>query len=141
MALPERVLGALAAPAFARQRLDGAAQVLDRLGVQPHGAFREFFERYEGPFGSGRTGFELLDICAGTPSIVSATDACRTHHRFPSNYLALTELLGGSILMYRVDTDEVFDVDFEGGDQLLMRGDLTPRWRSFAAFLEFFFEE
>jgi hypothetical protein len=41
--------------------------------------------------------------------------------------------------MYEGDTDRVYNVDFEGGDQDFAAGRLEPRWKSFAEFLSWYF--
>jgi hypothetical protein len=37
------------------------------------------------------------------------------------------------------ESDEVFVVDFEGGDELLRTGRLAPQWRTFYEFLAEYF--
>jgi hypothetical protein len=78
-------------------------------------------------------------LCNSDPSIITATEVSRDEHGLPDEYLVLTDLLGGGVLMYRGATDEVFAVDFEGGVQALVAGQLSPRWLSFEEFLKEYF--
>lgn len=138
--LPKSVIDALAGfPEYKRAVPEHAASACSKLGVEPGDLFWEFFERFEGPFGSEVTGFELLDVCEGEPSVVSATGVCRGEHAFPPRYLILTNLLGGGVLVYNVETRSVYNVGFEGGDELLREGNLEPEWNSFGEFLEEYF--
>jgi hypothetical protein len=101
--------------------------------------FRRFYEEFAGPFGSERTGFGLLDLCDQDPNIVSVTGICRKKYGWPAAFLVLTELLGNSVLVLEATEDRVFDVDFEGGDRLLLNRQLPPAWSSFSEFLGFYF--
>jgi hypothetical protein len=126
-------------PAWMRPDPDVVDGALARLGVTPTDRFVAFYRRYRGIFGSDTMGYALLDLCDSDPSVVEHTETCREVHGFPADVLVLSELLGGAVLAYRTTTDEVFDVDFEGGDELLRRGELAPRWLSFEAFLDDYF--
>ncbi len=44
-------------------------------------------------------------------------------------------------MVYDISTEQVYDVDFEGGDALLKNGQLEPRYPSFLEFLRFLFGE
>jgi hypothetical protein len=135
MPLPEKVTVALSG-AKPRPDPESVDHVMARLGVSVSNTFREFYRTYRGPFGSKTTGFLLLDLCEGRWSIATSTEVCRSEHGIPHDYLVITELVGGGVLMYRTDTDQVFDVDFEGGHEELIAGTLPPSWGSFAAFLD-----
>ncbi|HQQ76773.1 MAG TPA: SMI1/KNR4 family protein [Thermoanaerobaculia bacterium] len=135
----ERIHGKLVAPAFQRADDFPAAEASSRLGVPLPEAFTEFFRSYVGPFGSKSSGFELLDICEGHPTIVSSTIECRGRFGWPERLVVLTDLLGNSVLVLDGATGAVYNVDFEGGERLIVEGRLPPSWNSFEAFLEDFF--
>ena len=109
------------------------------LGVAVPASFREFYEMYEGSFGNERTGFELMDLCEPSPSIVTMTQECREIHGWPPQFLVLSDDVGNAVLVLDASRDLVFNVDFEGGDEMLVQGTLEPQWPSFAAFLEDYF--
>jgi hypothetical protein len=138
MPLPQKVTVALS---HAKPRPDPECvdHATAKLGVSVSNTFREFYRTYRGPFGSKNTGFLLLDLSSGRWSIVSSTEVVRSDHGIPHEYLVITDLLGGGVLMYKTDTDQVFDVDFEGGHELLIAGTLPPTWNSFEAFLDEYF--
>jgi hypothetical protein len=137
--LPVNVAAALSGPVFIRRSANPVDVALARLGVQVSSSFREFYSRYEGPFGSARTGFELLDLCAGDPTVESSTATCRSQHGLTAPFLVLTGLFGGSVLVYGCDDDVVYNMDFEGGERDILAGRLEPQWRSFHEFLAEFF--
>ena len=137
--LPQEVLSALSDKRFERPEANRVDEALTRLDVSVSPTFREFYSRYEGTFGSNVTGFELLDLCASEPSVVTSTELCRAEHNIPHKALVLTDLLGGAVLMYEGDTDRVYNVDFEGGDQDFAAGRLEPMWKSFSEFLKWYF--
>jgi hypothetical protein len=139
MSLPENVVLKLSDPKFKRVDPKRVSAVLTELAVTTSETFVEFYGRYEGPFGSARLGYELLDLCVGDPSVASSTKICRAEYGFSDDYLVLTDLLGGSVLVYGSDSDQVFDVDFEGGQGELAAGQLKPAWISFADFLQEYF--
>lgn len=111
---------------------------LKRVGVN-HSLLQEFFEHYEGPFWSEYIGCELMDICADDENIVSATEICRKQFGFSIALLVLTRLTAGQVVVLDCVQDKVYEVDFEGGDRLLLSGQLTPRWESFSSFLDEYF--
>jgi hypothetical protein len=133
------VLPQLDDPIYAGRDPSLVDRALERLGVVVPEGFAAFWRRYEGGFSSAETGYELLDLCAGTPSVVSQTEDCREVRGFPQHILVLSDLLGLAALMYDVRTDQVFNVDFEGGDQLIIRGELDPEWDTFDDFLHYYF--
>ncbi len=129
----------LAGPTFQRGDSRRAAQLTKELGIDDASAFANFYRRYEGPFGSSNTGFELLDLFAGTPNIGTATRDCRDELGLPEKFLVIADLLGGGVLIYDVESEAVDNVDLDGGERELIEGNLQPAWQSFAAFLEEYF--
>ncbi|CAN7390383.1 hypothetical protein [Variovorax sp. LjRoot178] len=126
---------------FRRSAIDDAAAGLDRLGVPKDSQLGSFFLRYAGPLASPNTGFELLDLVGeqGQHSVESSTSLVRSRFSWPDRYLVLTNFLAGVVMVYDISTEQVYDVDFEGGDALLKDGRLEPRHPSFLEFLRFFF--
>lgn len=139
MSLPPSVASSLSDSVFHRQDVTGVEAALLALGSGNVAAFHEFYLRYEGPFGSKSSGFELLDLCVGNPCVVSMTKECRVQFGFPNSSLVLSELLGGAILVFDSVLDKVYNVDFEGSERELVSGTLEPRWHSFYEFLESYF--
>lgn len=137
--LPNEVLRRLLDPAYKRGSAARVAEAIESLGVPVPEAFRSFYERYQGPFSSEGTGFGLLDLCEHVPNVVQATETCRREHGWPAQLVVLTELLGNSVLVLDANRDRVFNVDFEGGDQLLLSRQLPPSWSSFREFLGYYF--
>ena len=136
--IPTNVLKNLSSTEYARRHMEVVSEALHKLGVE-HQLFRLFMERFEGPFWNVASGYELLDLIEGNPSVVSSTFECRAEFRFPTHYLVLTALSANQILILDSLLDCVYEVDFEGGDQLLAEGILEPRWRSYSSFLSEYF--
>jgi len=132
---------ALNGHAFRRSAVHEAATGLDRLGVSKDSQLGSFFLRYAGPLASPNTGFELLDLVGekGQHSVESSTSLVRSRLGWPDRYLVLTSFVAGGAMVYDIPTEQVYDVDFEGGDALLKNGQLDPRYPSFVEFLRFFF--
>lgn len=139
MSLPENVVNALNSPTFHRDD-DDADAVLRRLDVMPSSEFRELYTTYIGPFWSDSLGIELADVSDGESNIETLTQQCRAQYGFPKRMLVLTQLsAGGTVHLLDTESDEVFVVDFEGGEDLLVKGKLEPRWATFAEFLRDYF--
>lgn len=140
MTLPECVESNLIDDCYKCDRKDAVLATLDKLQITPSNTFIEFYAKNCGAFGSPKLGYELLDIIEPFDyCIEAATLSLRQNHGFPKNFLALTELYGGAILILDAASDDVYEVDFEGGDQLLFQGNLKPNWNSFFDFLEEYF--
>lgn len=128
---------------FLRSDAADAAAGLTRLGIAEDSQIGSFYLRYEGPLASENTGFVLLDVLGARPqeSIEAATTVVRRKYGWPERYLVLTSFLAGGVMVYDISTEQLYDVDFEGGDALLKDGQLEPRYPSFLEFLRFFFGE
>jgi hypothetical protein len=130
----------LSATVFRRTDEAAVLGAFSRLGASLPDSFIEFFKRYVGPFGSRRTGFELLDVCEGNPTIVTSTLECRSRFGWPEHLVVLTELLGNSVLVLDAINGAVYNVDLEGGERLIGEGKLLPAWGTFQAFIQSYFQ-
>ena len=115
---------------------------LERIGIAADSAFGLFFARHHGPFGSTVTQFLLLDLLDQDPtdSVVTSTRVIRERFGWPDRYFVISDMLAHAVLVYDATSDRVFNVDFEGGDALLLAGDLPPSHTSFEDFLRWFFD-
>lgn len=141
MSIPMAVESKLTDDLWKRGSESKIDSALESLGVDPSSDFAEFYRRFWGPFHSARVGHELLDVIEQDESVLSATQSVRDEFGFPNRFIAISTLTGNSLLVYDVDTGQVFDVDFEGGDELLLQGELDPRWRSWNEFVTDYFGE
>lgn len=137
--LPESVKNELSDSAYDRADPEEVSRALEMFGVNPPVFFVDFYKKYEGPFWSEKLGYELLDLVEDCPNIVGHTKLCREQYEFPNQYLVLTEITTGQVAVLNAETDQVFEVDFEGGDVLLKKGELEPRWNSFKEFVVDYF--
>nr|WP_240634812.1 hypothetical protein [Bacillus cereus] len=64
----------------------------------------------------------------------------RKEHGFPNKYLVLTEMTANAALVLDSVTDKVYSVNFEGGDALLLNGELKESWPTFYMFLKEYFK-
>lgn len=114
---------------------------LQSLGINPNSPAAIFFTQYSGPFCSSNTGFTLLELGGKNPreSIEFATKIVQEKFSWPKRYLVITDLVANAVLVYDTISEGVFNVDFEGGDSLLLQGKLSAEFVSFQAFLEWFF--
>jgi hypothetical protein len=129
----------LSNPHLRRSDTVGVEEAFDELTTEHPTLLKEFFLRFRGPLGSNSTGFQLLDIIEDESSITTATKAIRKRFNIGPEWLVISNLLANGAIFYNAKTDEVFDVDFEGGVELLKDGKLLPRWQSLEEFLKFFF--
>jgi len=130
----------LAGPKYRREDpkiIDDAAA---SLGVSLPESLLEFYKRFRGPLGSTKIGYQLLDLVADNPSVLSLTAECRAQFGFPSEWIVISDLNAGALLILDCKSTQVYDVDFEGGVELLKEGRLEPRWTSIENFLTEFFQ-
>jgi hypothetical protein len=125
-----------------RRRRPLNPEVLRELGVAGDSAFARFYERYEGPFSSSNTGFCLLDVQPfdALGSVLDSTMAVRRQIDWPDRFLVLTDMLCHGVYVYDTASGKVFNVDFEGGHEELVAGELPPAHDSFEDFLAWYFE-
>lgn len=124
---------------YRRTSHEDVDRALDQLPVAPSVTFQEFYRCHRGPFGSDTTGHCLLDLVAQDTNIQTQTAETREAFGLADRYLVISDLLGNAVLVYDCESDAVYDVDFEGGDQDLAEGRLAPTWATFADFLRYYF--
>ncbi|OPH46708.1 1,3-beta-glucan synthase regulator [Paenibacillus ferrarius] len=138
--LPKGLEVALKEEIYNRENEGDVLSALSRLNVTTSNAFIQFYKKYSGAFWSEAVPYELLDICDGKNNIEVYTEICRKEHGFLHNFLVLSELSTGAVLVLDSITDKVYEVDFEGGQDLLMNGELEVSWSNFNEFLKEYFE-
>lgn len=139
MAIPDAIERKLASAVWLRPTTVGLEDAFSRVGLTEPDPVREFYSRFWGPFRSGKVGYELLDLVEQEDSVVSGTETLRSQFGFPDRFLVMSSLLGQSILVYDVITGHVFDMDFDGGDVLLLADKLSPRWKTWWDFAQEYF--
>lgn len=114
---------------------------LESLGIKPESPAASFFAQYNGPFCSNNTSFMLLELGDknSKESIEFATTIAQEKFAWPKRYLVLTDLLGNAVLVYDTISEGVYNVDFEGGENLLLEEKLPAEFISFQTFTEWFF--
>ncbi|WFA06335.1 SMI1/KNR4 family protein [Bacillus sp. HSf4] len=137
--LPEKLDQVLGEDIYKREDKDEVKEVLKRLDVKVSDTFLEFYSQYAGPFWEENIPFELLDIIDEENNIESYTKTTRFEHGFPDNFLVLSEMSANAILVLDTVTDKVYNVNFEGGDELLLKGELQETWPTFYDFLKEYF--
>lgn len=138
--LPRRLSYILGEEIYQRKDVHLVKDALVKLGVNPSPAFKEFYNQYAGPFWEEHIPFELLDLAEEENNIKSYTFICRKEHGFPDRFLVLSEMSASAVLVLEATTDKVYHVNFEGGQERLLQGDLAETWLTFYAFLEDYFE-
>ena len=124
---------------YARKNLEEVIQTFQRLGVKVSKDVENFFVNFAGPFWEETLGMEFLDIVEDELNIESVTMECRKEHSFPEHYLVLTEMVANEVIVLNTIDDKVYRVDFEGGDEKLLKGVLQAEWYSFEKFLIAYF--
>ena len=81
-----------------------------------------------------------MDIIEDNNNILKSTNICRDEYGFNKKYLVLTEMSANEVIVLDSDTDKVYRVNFEGGDELLKNGELQEEWSSFTDFLKEYFD-
>ncbi|WBS02548.1 hypothetical protein OU994_30645 [Pseudoduganella sp. SL102] len=118
-----------------------ALHMLRRLGVDASTEFGEFYLTYQGNFISPRAVAELLDIEGPQiPAIPDQTDYVRDRYRFPEKFLALTSDESEGMYLFDREDGTVHDFDLCEYDDFV-KGRVPARWRSFNAFLSWYFDE
>ncbi len=139
-ALPNCLEEVLEEDIYIREDKDQVNEVINRLGVEVSNTFREFYHRFAGPFWDEHVPYELLDIIDEENNIEYYTIIARQELGFPNKYLVLTEMTANAALVLDSVTDKVYSVNFEGGDELLLNGELKESWPTFYVFLKEYFK-
>lgn len=124
---------------YKRENPNEVHETLVRLGVEVSDTFLAFYGQYAGPFWEEHVPFELLDIVEEERNIESYTNVCRKEHGFPNHYLVISEMSANTVLVLDTVMDKVYRVNFEGGDESLIKGELKESWGSFDLFLRSYF--
>lgn len=111
-----------------------------RLNVKASESLEQFYMNFAGPFWKETLGVELLDMVEDDVNVESMTMECRNIHKFPEQYLVLTQLCANEVMVWNSSNDKVYRVDFEGGDTKLLNGQLEPEWESFEDFINTYFD-
>ncbi|MDG5471396.1 SMI1/KNR4 family protein [Jeotgalibacillus sp. ET6] len=137
--LPEKLDEILGEKMYKREDRKLVQDAFTRLGVNPSSTFIDFYTQYEGPFWEENQPFELLDVIDEENNVETYTNISRQEHDFPNKYLVLSEMTANAVLVLDTDTDKVYKVNFEGGDEKLLKGELRESWSSFFEFLKAYF--
>ena len=125
---------------YARENPDDVVQAFLRLNVNVSKSVKDFFMNFAGPFWEETIGMVFLDIVDDEINIENMTYECRRKHLFPDNYLVITEMVANEVIVLNTLDDKVYRVDFEGGDEKLIKGVLPAEWDSFEKFLVDYFD-
>ncbi|MCM3537747.1 SMI1/KNR4 family protein [Priestia endophytica] len=137
--LPLTLHGVLQEDLYKCRNKSKVKTALANLDVEVPSSFSEFYNTYEGPFWEEHVPYELLDMVEEEGNIQFYTDILRKEHKFPKNYLVLSELSVNTVLILDTLTDKVYCMSFEGEDEQLLNGELKASWSTFYAFLEDYF--
>ncbi|MGG2134683.1 SMI1/KNR4 family protein [Bacillus sp. S2(2024)] len=137
--LPDKLDQVLREDIYKREGKNKVKETLTSLSVEVSDTFSDFYHRYAGPFWEEHVPYELLDIVDEENNIESYTIIARKEHGFPKKYLVLSEMSANAVLVLDSITDKVYLVNFEGGDELLLSGELKETWSTFYAFLKEYF--
>lgn len=138
--LPKGLEKVLSDDIYLRNNKKAVVIAIEELGISPSKEFVEFYTTYSGPFWEETLGVELLDIIEENNNIVKYTNICREQYGFDNKYLILTEMSVNEVIALDSETDKLYRVNFEGGDELLKKGELSEAWSSFNNFLKEYFD-
>lgn len=137
--LPKVLEEILSDTIYLRNNRDDVMKAIKELDISPSEEFIQFYTTYAGPFWEEALGIELMDIIEDNNNILKSTNICRDEYGFNKKYLVLTEMSANEVIVLDSDTDKVYRVNFEGGDELLKNGELQEEWSSFTDFLKEYF--
>ncbi|WP_291581504.1 SMI1/KNR4 family protein [Clostridium sp. UBA6640] len=138
--LPNGLEEVLSDNIYLRSNKDEVIKALKELNISPLKEFIQFYTTYAGPFWEEPLGVELMDIVEENNNIVKSTSICRDEYGFNKKYLVLTKISANEVIVLDSETDKVYRVNFEGGDELLQKGELNEEWSSFSDFLKEYFD-
>lgn len=137
--LPNDLEEVLSDNIYLRSNKDEVIRAIKELDVKPSKEFIQFYTTYAGPFWEETLGVELMDMVEDNNNVVKSTNICRSEYGFNEKYIVLTEMSANEVIVLDSDTDKVYRVNFEGGDELLKKGELHEKWSSFSDFLKEYF--
>ncbi|PGA13458.1 1,3-beta-glucan synthase regulator [Priestia aryabhattai] len=137
--LPDKLNQALEGEIYIREGKAAVKDALSRLEVKVSQTFTEFYNRYARPCWEEYVPFELLDLVDQENNIEAYTLISRREYGFPKQYLILSEISANAALVLDALTYSVYIVNFEGGDELLLKGELEATWPTFSDFLKSYF--
>lgn len=138
--LPKELEEVLSDTIYLRDDKEEVINAIKELDISPSEEFIQFYTMYAGPFWEESLGIELLDIVEDKNNILKSTNICRNEHGFDKKYLILSEMVANEIIVLDSETDKVYRVNFEGGDELLKNGKLHEGWSSFTDFIKEYFD-
>jgi len=138
--LPKSLKEILNDTIYSRNNRDDVIKAIKELGINPSEEFIQFYTTYAGPFWEETLGIELMDIIEDNNNILKSTNICRDKHGFNKKYLVLTEMSANEVIVLDSESDKMYRVNFEGGDELLKNGELQEEWSSFTDFLKEYFD-
>ena len=138
--LPNGLEEKLSDTVYLRNNKNDVVKAIKELDINPSEEFIQFYTTYAGPFWEEALGIELMDIIEDNNNIVKSTYICRDEHEFNKKYLVLTEMSSNEVIVLDSETDKVYRVNFEGGDELLKNRKLPEEWNSFNDFLKEYFD-
>ncbi|MBU3154424.1 SMI1/KNR4 family protein [Clostridium estertheticum] len=138
--LPKGLRNVLSNDIYLREDKKAVFTALKELGIKPSNEFIEFYTSYSGPFWEETLGVELMDIIEENNNIFTYTNICREQYGFDNKYVILTEMSVNEVIVLDSETDKLYRVNFEGGDELLKKGKLNEEWNSFNNFLKEYFD-
>lgn len=138
--LPKGLEKVLSDDIYLREDKKVVDNAIEELGIKPSEEFITFYINYSGPFWEETLGLELMDIIEENNNIVSYTNICRKQYGFDNKYAILTEMSANEVIVLDTETDKVYRVNFEGGDELLKKGALKEEWSNFNNFLKDYFD-
>jgi hypothetical protein len=139
--LPTKLKQKILVSMSGRQNPTLVDQAVSDLGVALPEDALEFYRLFPGPMGTDTMGYQLLDMVNDNPSVKSITQVMRKKFNLPAEWLAISDLLAGGLLIFNTKTNEVYDVDFEGTLERVLGGRASPTWTTFTELLEVFFSE
>lgn len=138
--LPNGLEEKLSDTVYLRNNKNDVVKAIKELDINPSEEFIQFYTTYAGAFWEEALGIELMDIIEDNNNIVKSTNICRDEHEFNKKYLVLTEMSSNEVIVLDSETDKVYRVNFEGGDELLKNRKLPEEWNSFNDFLKEYFD-
>jgi len=118
-------------------------EVLIDLDIQLNTSFAEFNLLTIGPTFQGRNCYELYNVCwfkIYSDDLEYGIESARNVLNLPEEYLPLDSFEGEGGFFYNRKTGEVLEIEL--GEKLndFHNGSLTPQWKDFNSFLEWYFE-